>query len=344
MLARDVLEGTVVSSLAVAAVCSTILYVAAAIALAARIFGTDAILYGSSATWSDLVRRPAEPRAVAGLSVAMLGLALMFSCYFVLGTGLGRNVDVQMGRRLAVSALITAIVFGGIPIAIVTFGRVRWSSGLGFTAPSWLSVLAAVVFGLSLWPIAHEVFLLSEWLGLSLLGTDQISSAQAMLKQLTGLPLWLILVTLAIVPAVFEELSFRGFLFGALRAVMAGWWAVIAAALLFGVFHEAIFPGRLLTSTFLGLVLGWVRLRTGSVIPCMVLHAVHNGLLLAITYWRDVLTAHGLDVEQQIHLPTTWLVLSAIGVLGATGIMLAATRNPFDRRAVALPAHEAQRI
>ena len=62
MLARDLLEGTVVTRLAVAAVCSTLFYVAAAIALAARIFGTDAILYGSPATWSDLVRRPREPR------------------------------------------------------------------------------------------------------------------------------------------------------------------------------------------------------------------------------------------------------------------------------------------
>jgi ABC-2 type transport system permease protein/sodium transport system permease protein len=332
MLARDVLEGTAVSSLAVAAVCSTILYVAAAIALAARIFGTDAILYGSSATWSDLVRRPPEPRAVAGLPVAMLGLALMFSCYFVLGTGLGSNADVQMGRRLAVLALIAVAVFGGIPIALATFGRVRWSSGLGLTAPSWLSLVAAVVFGLSLWPIAHELFLISEQLGLSHLGTDQLSAAQTMLNQLAEVSLWLILLTLALVPAVFEELSFRGFLFGPLRAVMPGWGAVVSAAVLFGVFHEALFPGRLLTSTFLGLLLGWVRLRTGSVMPCMVMHAVHNGLLLSIAHWRDELIAYGVDIEQQIHLPRSWLVLAALGIVAATGIMLVATRNGANNR------------
>jgi ABC-2 type transport system permease protein/sodium transport system permease protein len=340
MLARDVLEGTVVTSLAVAAVCSTVLYVAAAIALAARIFGTDAILYGSSATWSDLVRRPAEPRAVAGLPVAMLGLALMFSCYFVLGTGLGRSIEVQMGPRLAVLALITVAVFGGIPIALVTFGRVRWTSGLGFTASSWLSVLAAVVFGISLWPIAHEIFLFSKWLGLSVLGADQISAAQTMLNQLAGVRLWLILLTLALAPAVFEELSFRGFLFGSLRAVIPGWGAVVAAAILFGVFHEAISPGRLLTSTFLGLVLGWVRLRTGSVVPSMVLHAVHNGLLLALAHWRDELIAYGLGIEQQIYLPRSWLALAALGVVVATGVMIAATRGDEDRGTAEIPARQ----
>src|SRR3972149_7616670 len=86
MLARDLLEGSVVTSLAVAAVCSTLFYVAAAIALAARIFGTDAILYGSPATWSDLVRRPPEAQPAATLPAAMLGLALMFPAYFVLAS------------------------------------------------------------------------------------------------------------------------------------------------------------------------------------------------------------------------------------------------------------------
>jgi ABC-2 type transport system permease protein/sodium transport system permease protein len=334
MLARDVLEGTVVTSLAVAAVCSTILYVAAAIALAARIFGTDAILYGSSATWSDLVRRPAEPRSVVSLSVAMLGLALMFSGSFVLRTGLGFSTDMQMGPRLAVLALITAAVFGGIPIAIVTFGRVRWSSGLGLRTSTWLSMAAAFLFGLSLWPLAHEIFLFSKWLGLSVLGADQISAAQTMLNQLAGMPLWLILLTLALVPATFEELSFRGFLFGSLRAVMPGWWTVVAAAILFGVFHEALFPGRLLTSTFLGLVLGWVRLRTLSVVPCMVLHAVHNGLLLAVAHWRDELLSYGLGVEQQENLPRSWVAFAVLGVLVATGIMIAATRNSGDNERV----------
>src|SRR4051812_26557079 len=63
MLSRDLLEGGVKGGLAIIAVCSTIFYIAGAIALAARIFGTDAILYGSQATWSDLVRRPDSPQA-----------------------------------------------------------------------------------------------------------------------------------------------------------------------------------------------------------------------------------------------------------------------------------------
>lgn len=327
MLGRDLLEGSVVTSLAVAAVCSTVFYVAAAIALAARIFGTDAILYGSQATWSDLVRRPTAPQPAASLPAAMFCLALMFSCYFVLGSGLARSPEMSMDRRLVVGALITAMVFGGIPVAIATLGRVRWTSGLGLSRAGVASVLAAGLLGLVLWPAAHEVFLVSERLGLSVLGTAQMAAAKTLLEQWQGLPIWLILLTLAVVPGVFEELCFRGFLFSSLRTVLASGWTVLVSALLFGLFHEVLTPGRFLASACLGLVLGWVRLRTRSVLPGMVLHVVHNGLLLSMAYWHDDLIARGWGIEEQVHLPAAWLAAAAIGIVVAAGILAATTRG-----------------
>ena len=109
--------------------------------------------------------------------------------------------------------------------------------------------------GAALWPAAHEIFWLSEWLGLTTLSEKQISEVQGMLEQIQSLPLGLILVTLAIVPAIFEELCFRGFIFGALQTRLTAVWTIVASALLFGVFHEILSPGRLLPSTFLGLAL-----------------------------------------------------------------------------------------
>ncbi len=323
MLARDLLEGTVKTQLAVAAVFSTAFYVVAAIALAARIFGTDAILYGSQQTWSDLVRRPRTPQPAAGLPAAMLALALMFSFYFVLGTGLGRSAEIPMERQLVVRALITAIVFAGIPMALATFARLRWTTGLGLSRTSPLSIIAAVILGLSVWPVAHEIFLLSEQLGLSMMGLKEIAAVKHMINQLREVPLGIVLVTLALVPAVCEELCFRGFLVSSLRTVMSAGWAAVVAALLFGIFHEVMFPGRLMTSTFIGLVLGWVRVRTLSVLPCIVLHAVHNGLLLSLSYWQEELARSGWGLQEELHLPIQWLALSALGIIVGAGLLLA---------------------
>jgi ABC-2 type transport system permease protein/sodium transport system permease protein len=166
------------------------------------------------------------------------------------------------------------------------------------------------------------------------LNTQQIATAQEMLGQFQSVPWWLLVTTLAVAPAVFEELCFRGFLFGSLqRSFPKDWGAtsdaltVTISALLFGVFHELLFPGRLLPSTFLGLALGWVRLRTASVIPGMLLHAVHNGLLLSIIYFRDVLTERGWGVEEQEHLPAVWHATAAVAIVVAIVMLIAATRS-----------------
>jgi ABC-2 type transport system permease protein/sodium transport system permease protein len=326
MLARDLLEGTVVTRLAVAAVCSTLLYVAAAIAIAARIFGTDAILYGSPATWSDLVRRPAEPVSAPTLPAAMLDLALMFPAYFVLASGLARSRELPMDRRLIVIGLITAAVFGGIPMVIMLFGRVRWSSGFALRRPAFGAIAGALLLGLALWPIAHEIYLLSEWLGLSMLGKDQVAQAKTMIQLMGTAPLPLVLITMALIPAVFEELCFRGFLYGALRTRLAADRTVIASSLLFGLFHEILIPGRLLVSTFLGVVLGCLRLRSGSVIPGILLHATHNGLLLTMAHKRDTLSSLEWLPKDQQHLPATWLAAAVVGIMAGAALLMASTR------------------
>src|SRR4051812_7508575 len=131
MLTRDLLEGSEIGGLAVAAVVSTIFYIGAAIALAARIFGTDAILYGSQATWSDFVRRPREPQPTASFPVAMLCLALMFPCYFVLAGSLTHSLSLPMDQRLLIGDLISAMVLGLIPLILIRFNRIRWQTGAG---------------------------------------------------------------------------------------------------------------------------------------------------------------------------------------------------------------------
>ncbi len=331
LLARDVLVGSVDTSLAVAAVLSTALYVVAAIALAARIFGTDAILYGSQSTWGDMLRRPAMPRPAGTTSTAMFCLAVMFPCYYVLASSLARSPDLSIADRLAVGGLITAIVFGGIPALFAMFNRVRFSTGMGLRRPGVVGVLAAAMLGLVLWPVAHEVFLVNQWLGMVDLNNQQFASVQEFVAQWKSISPVLILVTLALAPGVFEELFFRGFLFTSLRSTLGAWTTVVLTALLFGLFHvvaaTVLAPERFLPSFLLGLVLGWVRLRTGSVLPCMVLHAVHNGLLLSMAYWQDEIGQLGFGVEEGTHLPATWLVAAALGILIAVAVLLAATRK-----------------
>jgi sodium transport system permease protein len=332
LLARDLLEGSVNPLLATVAVVSTLFYVIAAIGIAAQIFGTDAILYGSQATWSDIFRRPSQPRAALALPAAAFCLAIMFPLYFVLAATLARSGELSLEARLMVGAAVTVFVFVGIPAVFAVFNRVRSASGLGFVRPPLLAIAAAAVLGLVLWPAAHELVLLNHWIGISMLRLDQIAEIKALVERLqTVSPAW-ILLALAVAPGVCEEFFFRGVLFSSLERVTTPWRTIVAVAVLFGLFHvvagTVLAPERFLPSTFLGLVLGWVRYRTLSVLPCMLLHMIHNAVALSIVRWGDALAARGIGVEETAHLPAAWLAAAAIGVVIAVVLLVISTRSP----------------
>jgi len=342
LLARDLLEGSVVPLYAVVAVISTLFYVLAAIGLASRVFGTDAILYGSQATWSDVFRRPTERRTALTPSAVAFALAAMFPTYFVLSATLAQSREIAFDTRLFVAAAITMLVFCGIPWAISAFHRVQLSTGIGFVRPKVNALMAAGLLGLVLWPAAHEIFLINEQIGIDSLRLDQLSQVRALLEQLQHVPLVWVVLSLAVVPGVCEEFFFRGVLFSSLRSVTSSWRTIIAAAVLFGLFHVVagtlLAPERFLPSAFLGLVLGWVRQRSGSVIPCMLLHALHNGLILCVVHYRRALEDLGFGIEEATHLPALWLSIAGAGIAVAIIWMMVATRPAARDLAAPLPA------
>ncbi len=89
------------------------------------------------------------------------------------------------------------------------------------------------------------------------------------------------LATLSVVvgASVTEELYFRGLLYGQLAARFARAAAVVGSAGAFGLVHFQ--PDAFPTLFALGLILGLLRLRTGSIWPPIALHAANNGLAFA---------------------------------------------------------------
>lgn len=84
-----------------------------------------------------------------------------------------------------------------------------------------------------------------------------------------------LLFELAVVPAVFEEMYFRGFFYAGFKRARGARFAIIFSAILFGFFHMNI--QQLLYAAVLGIVLGIIREATGSMWAGMLYHFVNNG-------------------------------------------------------------------
>ena len=335
LLARDVFERTADPADTFVVVTSTVVYALGAIAVAGRIFGTDAILYGSPGTWSDLFRRPKTPLPAPSLSNALFCLAFIAPVFILTAGALGRLQGLSMATRLLLNGLVTVVLFGTIPLLGAIVSRVRIRDGFRLIPPPWLAWPGALLLGLSLWPFVFEVVLITEKLGLFTLSVELQNLAREITTRMRSLAPGWILLSLAVIPAVFEELFFRGYLFSALARVLKPWLTILISALLFAVFHlvvrDSLAIERLLPTWLLGVVLGWVCVRTGSVLPGIVLHCTHNSLLLLVAYYQRQLAEWGLGSERNSHLPATWLIGAAVAV--GVGLLLVAMAD----RARAIP-------
>jgi membrane protease YdiL (CAAX protease family) len=94
--------------------------------------------------------------------------------------------------------------------------------------------------------------------------------------------LFVIVLRACVLAPLGEELLFRGALFTWLRRRLPAGATIAITAAAFASIHG--FPAILPLAFALGIAFGWVRERSGSTVPTIVVHAVHNVLMLAASY------------------------------------------------------------
>lgn len=84
---------------------------------------------------------------------------------------------------------------------------------------------------------------------------------------------------------IYEEVLFRGIILGALLNKKNIWSAIIISSILFGIWHlknigyvdvEATITQVLYTMCIIGPILGYVTVKTKSIIPAIIVHYIHN--------------------------------------------------------------------
>ncbi len=88
-------------------------------------------------------------------------------------------------------------------------------------------------------------------------------------------------LTVIVVPAIVEEALFRGYILRGLLDHLRPWPAIGLSTLLFTVLH--LNPWQVPVGVLLGLLCGWVYLRTRSLPLCILLHAVNNTVAVFAT-------------------------------------------------------------
>ncbi len=137
------------------------------------------------------------------------------------------------------------------------------------------------------------------------------------LMQLHDIPLLKLVVLIAILPGICEEMLFRGYIIRGFEK-LGTWKAILISGLLFGLFHLDFF--RLLPATLMGIWLGYLLIKTKSILVPMLAHALHNASTIILSHWGDKVPFINTILETD-QVPV-WLVFICIIIILIIAVLL----------------------
>ena len=191
---------------------------------------------------------------------------------------------------------------------------------LGFREPAnpwWLIIIGVLLMFISL-PVTNQLTRWNEAMSfggvfeqleeyLKMLEETASATTEKMLNVDTIGGLLLNLLVIALIPAVGEELTFRGVLQqGLMRRVKSPHVAIILSAAIFSFIHFQFYG--FLPRMFLGILLGYMFYITGSLWTSIAMHFVNNGTTVVVYYLNHKGIIH-VDVEHFGEAQSSWLVV-----------------------------------
>lgn len=275
LLLRSLIEGQYADALrySVPVVLVTAACCLASIRWAIDQFNNESVLFRESerfglGTWlRHLVRdRRATPTVSEAVLCGVLVLVLRFFASLMAG-------QPDSWSELAIATSIMQVALIATPALLMTIVLTRdRRRTLLLSLGHPLAIPMAVLLALSLNPAVH----LLSWAVQSLypLSEGTKLAFQPLEEAIAGAPLWQLLLVMAVIPAVCEELAFRGFILSGMRHIGHKWAAIGLTALMFGVAHGIL--QQSLTAAATGFVIGYLAVQCGSIWPCIAYHVTNN--------------------------------------------------------------------
>jgi len=207
--------------------------------------------------------------AILGL-LAAIGLGIMLGVPAVVIDQPGTSGDLGTGANIAVQ-IATAIGFIAVPLFVASRGGVSLLIALRrlgvrrFRAWTALKGMAVAIGAYFLFAVLYTMIAGEP-------EQDEIAEAFG------PVPVQILLVVF--LASVGEELCFRGMLFGGLRERLPSFAAALLSGAIFGALHAVTGLSAVPPLIAFGTIMALLYERTGSIVPCMVLHGLNNSAAL----------------------------------------------------------------
>ncbi len=246
--------------------------------------------------------------------ISLLAPIVMAFLFSFVASQIARGMEVKveditesLGYYLAFS-ICTLILLVGIVLLYNKNKKISFSAlNINFKI-KWHTYLIIIALGVvSLFGIQYfigAVDNLLDLIGFPLKGDISILNPTSWGKYI------LAIFAMALFPAIGEELVFRGVVFQGLRSRFNDISAIMLSSFMFAIMHQSL--QQLIYPFILGCIMGWVFLRTGSLVSSILLHFTNNFLVVTFVFIENM-TGFSLALKS-----TWWFYIVAIVLLAIT--------------------------
>ena len=277
----------------------------------AKMYNSENVLFHDGFQSFRLFEKRSEIKkgTIPGTGDLLLSVVVLLLLILYLGTAV--SVRSTFGGTLVNQFLILLV-----PLSVVWYMKSDVKSLFSLKIPSGKSALG----GLLLY-IGTFLFMLVVTAALTRILPESTQNVEQAFEEILNQPFILIVLVMTIMPAVGEEIFFRGFLFGGLRNRHGVFWGILLSSLIFGAFHMSIV--KLLPTAMLGACFAYIGYRSGSIYIGMFLHFFNNLISMAVSKYPEQLGRFlSFLVKKELAGRDLIFMLVIGGLSGALGLIL----------------------
>lgn len=184
---------------------------------------------------------------------------------------------------------------------------------LPFCKPNLKKLLLCIGITLTAFPMA----MLLNYIGSILGGVSffEINKSQ---------PIWLVILSIAICPAIAEEIMYRGVIQGAYMKVSV-LYSILFSALAFAFMHFSL--SAMMYAFLYGCIFAFVRIFTNNVVYTICMHFIFNLINVGIVYINDNGIRHISHINSHIYIMLVLAILSSV----ICGVLLIILRRTSEK-------------
>ena len=295
---------------------SNVAYSLLAILILGKIYNSEAVLFSEGLSSVRIFTRRSEmkEKQMPGYGDLILLLCLVLLLIFYVGS----FAQIKWGFG---GVVIQQLIILLCPVLYAWYMKADAKKLFSIKKPGVSQVAGGILFGSAAFLCAMIIgVLLVPFFPESAEGLTQLDD------MLTSQPAVVLILVVALMPAIGEELLFRGFVMGTLKNKCTGVIAVLVTTLLFAAYHMSLI--KMFTIGIIGFGLTYAAYKSGSIVTSMCMHFLNNLLSVLITKYPKQMQ-HVLPVlfKESLSASDLLLMIAVILICAALGLLLLGCRK-----------------